>query len=82
MKTVIYIEDGIQQIILQPENEFERNILRVIKERENKVEFYYGSFGLCEGGWVRRYDQYGNESYDKRSLILVIKEWIEKEKKQ
>jgi len=81
MKTAIYIEDGIQQIILQPENEFERNILRAIKERENKVEFYYGSFGLCEGGWVRRYGQYGNESYDK-SLMLVIKEWIREEEKQ
>ncbi len=69
MKTAIYIEDGFQQVVLQAEDTFEQNVLKAIQERSNEVEFFYGSFSTCEGGWIRRYRE--DESSD--SLMLFIK---------
>jgi hypothetical protein len=71
MKTAIYIEDGLQQLVLRPENKFERNILREIKEQNNEVEFHYGSFSPCQGGWIRRYNL--QETNDE-TLMMIIKQ--------
>ncbi|MDY6969334.1 MAG: hypothetical protein SVR08_11880 [Spirochaetota bacterium] len=71
MKTAIYIEDGLQQLVLQPENKFERNILKAIKEQNNEVEFHYGSFGSCQGGWIRHYN---SQETNNETLMMVIKQ--------
>lgn len=77
MKTAIYQEDGVLQVVLTPESEFEQNILSLVEKKE-AVEMYRGSFYECLGGWNRwqkTYDNYygGQHDLDDRSLILVVK---------
>jgi hypothetical protein len=75
VKTAIYIEDGVVQLIITPESEFEKNALRSFEGKEASAKVFSGSFYDCRGGWVRqsRHDPnvYGNtwDSND-RSLIL------------
>ena len=54
MKTNIYIEDGVTQIILTPETDFEKNILRDFDISNSKTSLFKGNFYDCQGGWVRR----------------------------
>lgn len=79
MKTAIYIEDGVVQLVITPQNDFEKNALRSFSENKEdsaKVEatIFRGTFYDCRGGWVRQttyrpmaWD--GGESED-RSLII------------
>ena len=53
MKTAIYIEDGVFQIVLTPETEFEKETLGRIPARKDIVVLR-GSFYECQGGWVRQ----------------------------
>lgn len=56
MRTNIYIEDGVTQIILTPETEFEKNIIKDFDITNSKTSLFKGSFYDCQGGWVRRDD--------------------------
>lgn len=77
MKTALYIEDGLLQVVLTPETEPEKAILRLVENKET-TRLYRGSFYSCRGGWVRQRDlpcggnwyQSGHE--DDNSLILVL----------
>ena len=71
MKTAVYIEENKQQIVLTPENKYEVQVLKSIKNRHNQVDFYYGSFSTCYGGYIRRYNQ-GEMNED--SLMMFIKQ--------
>lgn len=68
MKTAIYIEDGTTQLVLTPENEWERNVIKSVTTGEQAVTIKRGSFYSCQGGWVR----FGEREEDE-SLILVTK---------
>ena len=78
MRTAIYIEDGILQVVLAPETDQEKAILSMIEKKE-LVQMYRGSFYECRGGWVRRQDPpvyglgYENPVAD-TSLILVLRD--------
>lgn len=52
MKAAIYINEGTTQVALTPENEWEKNALKMIKSGE-KVESFWGAFYECQGGWFR-----------------------------
>lgn len=65
MKTAIYIEDGITQLVLTPESEFERKVVSSVTKGEQKCHIHTGSFYECQGGWVR-------QGSDDSSLILVV----------
>ena len=52
MKTAIYIENGMSQVVLTPENEFEKNAMKHLAAAEN-ITAYRGSFYECQGGWSR-----------------------------
>ncbi len=79
MKTAIYIEDGVVQLVITPQTEFEKNALSTFEEHPLKARIFTGSFYGCQGGWIR---QKGSPSHyvnpgmsrDKgdRSLILRI----------
>lgn len=73
MKTALYIEDGISQVILTPENDHEKNILKQINSKEIETTMKIGTFGLCAGGWVRYYRGSGND-LDIDSLMLTLKD--------
>lgn len=60
MKTAIYIEDGVVQLVLTPETEFEKDAMRSFSgESILKAEMFRGAFYDCRGGWVRQKPQYG-----------------------
>lgn len=54
MKTAIYIEDGTTQLVLTPETEYEKEIVRSFGKRLNTVKVFEGQFYDCRGGWVRQ----------------------------
>lgn len=81
MKTAIYIEDGVIQLVITPETEFEKNSLSTFEEKPLEVKIFSGSFYDCRGGWVRQSahsvnnSMYGSfKNTDDRSLILRIDE--------
>lgn len=75
MKTAIYIEDGVVQLVLTPESDFEKNAIRSFEKEPVGVRIFSGSFYDCRGGWARQSDYYGQglmgDSSD-RSLIIRV----------
>lgn len=54
MKTAIYIEDGITQLVLTPETEYEKDIIKGFGDKLDNVKVFNGTFYDCRGGWVRQ----------------------------
>jgi hypothetical protein len=54
MKTAIYIEDGLVQLVVTPETEFEKNALQTFNDKPLTAQIFSGSFYDCRGGWVRQ----------------------------
>ena len=69
MKVAIYIEDGVQQLVLTPEGDFEKQTLNAIVQKPFAAEIKQGSFYECRGGYVRH--SYAEET--DQSLILTVK---------
>ena len=67
MKTAIYIEDGIVQLVLTPQNQFERDALKSFGNENLSVRTFSGSFYECRGEWIHQ----GN---DDESIIIRIDE--------
>ncbi len=65
MKTAIYIEGGVTQLVLTPDNEWERQVIRCIQNGTREAAIMRGEFYKCVGGWNR---QGGGDE----SLILRI----------
>jgi hypothetical protein len=74
VKTAIYIEDGVVQLVLTPESDFEKNALKSFQAAPLKAQMFSGTFYDCQGGWTRQtktYPSYGHEEIkDDISLIL------------
>lgn len=79
MKTAIYIEDGIVQLVITPETDFEKNALASMKG-DVKAEIFRGEFYDCRGGWTRQKrivsSPYDSEERD-NSLIIRTKAEVE-----
>ena len=82
MKTAIYIEDGVVQLVITPETEFEKNALTTFRDKPLDAKLYAGSFYDCRGGWIMQtayhdkrgfYDNY-NDNHRDSSLILTARE--------
>lgn len=82
MKIALYIEDGIEQLVLTPESEHERKMLSLLHDQSRTVSILRGAFYECRGGWVRQgdlavsshYDGYGrNPRKDDESTMLVLR---------
>jgi hypothetical protein len=76
MKTAFYIEDGREQIVLTPETEFEKNVLRLIHTGERQMSLKQGQFYECNGGWVRQ----GDQNHDRSTIIILDKKPVAEEK--
>lgn len=77
MKTAIYIEDGIVQLVITPESEFEKNAMTMFHEKPLDAKLFSGSFYDCRGGWTRQAEFYrdltrGGRRTNEDSLILRI----------
>lgn len=53
MKTAVVIADGLRQIVLTPESDEEKSIIRTLTNQEWNVEIKKGTFYICQGGYVR-----------------------------
>ncbi len=78
MKTAIYIEDGVVQLVVTPESEFEKNALSGFRDKPLEAKLFVGQFYDCRGGWVRQKDYFTNrfswdENREEQSLILTTK---------
>lgn len=76
MKTAIYIEDGVVQLVITPENDFEKNALKSFEDKPMEAKVFAGSFYDCRGGWTRQSEHHFNEfapQREDRSLILRMK---------
>jgi hypothetical protein len=75
MKTAIYIEDGIVQLVITPESDFEKSALKAFEANgEVSAQIFRGTFYDCRGGWVRQKQYYspmhGDMDHNDQSLIL------------
>ena len=74
MKTAIYIEDGVVQLVITPESDFEKNALRSFSEKPMEAKIFSGTFYDCRGGWVRQTQHFDRFNFDStkedQSLIL------------
>ena len=50
MKIALYIEDGLEQIVLTPENKTETNILGKMHDGTRELAIRRGTFYACQGG--------------------------------
>lgn len=71
MKTAIYIEDGVVQLVITPESEFEKNAIKSFGDKPLEAKIFTGTFYDCRGGWVRQQDfHHGFTEHADKSLIL------------
>lgn len=71
MRSALYLENGYTQVVLTPENDFEKAALRAIETSVNELSVKRGEFYHCQGGWAREaYWSGSRASYD--SLMLIV----------
>jgi hypothetical protein len=80
MKIALYIEDGLEQIVLTPEGDTEKAILGKLSDGSRSLEIKHGSFYACKGGWTRYAESnwtsslYGrSERKDDESTMIVLR---------
>lgn len=76
MKTAVYIEEGMMQLVLTPDNQWEKDVIAAFSEKPTEVQFFKGRFYACQGGWTRHRDIYEGGYGSKNppeSLILKAK---------
>jgi hypothetical protein len=83
MKTAIYIEDGLVQLVLTPESDFEFATLKAFeKDGGLDATVFHGQFYDNRGGWTRQADYKPENEYSygynakgstERSLIIRAK---------
>ena len=79
MKSAIYIEDGLVQVVLTPETAGEKLALNLIGEK-GVARLYRGQFYDCRGGWTRHAErpqfqsQFSAVQNVDESLIVVVRQ--------
>lgn len=74
MKIALYIEDGLEQIVLTPDSETEANILKKLHDGTRELGIHTGSFYGCRGGWTRWKQPgsaYGTMPEDESTMIVL-----------
>jgi len=79
MKTAIYIEDGVVQLVITPESDFEKNAIKMFQEKPLETKIFEGSFYDCRGGWTRQAEYYQPMHFERendkdKSLIIRLQE--------
>lgn len=76
MKIALYIEDGIEQIVMTPEGETERAILGKLHDDSRELSIRRGKFYECTGGWMKQgplYDRiYDLEKRDADESTMIV----------
>ena len=63
MKIALYIEDGLEQIVLTPESETEKAILNKLHDQKRELSIKKGSFWDVRGGYKRYGVYYKDDTY-------------------
>jgi hypothetical protein len=78
VKIALYIEDGLEQIVLTPESETETAILGKLHDGSRELSIKKGSFYHTRGGWQRYQSHYvaggmfgETESGDESTMIVL-----------
>ena len=66
MKIALYIEDGLEQIVLTPQTETEAGIVSKLEDGSRELSIKRGAFYECQGGWVRHKPR-------GRSVMIVLR---------
>jgi len=69
MRSAIFLEDGYTQVVLTPENDFDKAALAAIEKAGGALSIKRGEFYHCQGGWIR--EPYWNAT-SPESLMLVV----------
>lgn len=76
MKIALYIEDGLEQIVLTPESDTEKGILGKLDDGSRTLSIKHGSFYQTRGGWTRYSpsycEPYGRSRESDDSTIIVL----------
>ncbi len=72
MKTAIYIEAGLTQLVLTPENDFEKGVISQVEKREQEVSIYTGGFYKNQAGYIRQ--AVHNDDQDSLIIIMELKQ--------
>lgn len=67
MKIALYIEEGLEQIVLTPESKTEEGILGKLHDGSRELSVHHNSFFRTVGGFVR-------QGEDRRSTMIVLRE--------
>lgn len=77
MKIALYIEDGLEQLVLTPEGEHEKALLGKLGDPSRVMEIKRGSFFQCQGGWVRHAQawrgSFDSHDRDDESTMIVLR---------
>ena len=73
MTTAIYIAEGVVQLVLTPENEFEKDVLGMLEKDKRDLGIYRGEFYDCNGGWIRWKESYSNYDHNRRDNSLIFR---------
>lgn len=77
MKIALYIEDGLEQIVLTPDSETEKAILDKVHDGSRTLSIKRGAFYGCRGGWTRWkrstsvYGTLPHEQEDESTIIVL-----------
>lgn len=63
MRIALYIEEGLEQIVLTPESETEKTILGKLTDGSRELSIKRGSFFKVQGGWVRHEPHWESYTY-------------------
>lgn len=77
MRIALYIEDGLEQIVLTPETETEKGILGKLHSEDRELTVIRGSFYDCRGGWKRhgvyQHNFYSGRGENDESSIIMLR---------
>ena len=73
MKIALYIEDGLEQIVLTPETETEKGITSKLSDNTRELSVHRGGFYTCQGGWIRHANE-RHSDVPPESTIIVLRE--------
>ena len=80
MKIALYIEDGLEQIVLTPESDTEDGILGKLHDGSRQLSIKRGEFYACQGGYTRHKKHYNSPYSDPvndESTIIVLRAVVE-----
>lgn len=76
MKIALYIEDGLEQIVLTPQSDTEKAILGKLSDGSRELSIKRGSFFKVNGGFTRYatswHGTYDGCAHDDESTMIIL----------